>query len=138
MGTPSILHGVLQYSTSFLTVSEIQTHAQNDQFSRVLAPFERIVRIDRHGILHYQDASSEVRNGTFSWSYHSGVSSSISQSTFTPSTTIARIGLCTVHSHSTTTFCFSAGNRLRLHRCNQQITAIQFHPRPKVLFFPLV
>jgi len=30
----------------------------------VLAPLERIVQVDRHGILPYQDASSEVRNGT--------------------------------------------------------------------------
>src|SRR5260370_411364 len=33
-------------------------------FARVLAPFERIVHVDRHGILPYQDAGSEVRNGT--------------------------------------------------------------------------
>src|SRR5260370_32862566 len=41
-----------------------QRNPQNDHFSRVLAPFERIVQVDRHGILPYQDASSEVRNGT--------------------------------------------------------------------------
>src|SRR5260370_11995885 len=45
-------------------IPEIPAHAQNDHFSRVLAPFERIVQVDRHGILPYQDASSEVRNGT--------------------------------------------------------------------------
>ena len=28
------------------------THAQNDHFSRVVAPFERIVQVDRHGILY--------------------------------------------------------------------------------------
>src|SRR5258708_7406875 len=45
-------------------IPEIPAHAQNDHFSRVLAPFERIVQVDRHGILLYQDAGSEVRNRT--------------------------------------------------------------------------
>ena len=45
-------------------VHTIPAHAQNDHFSRVLAPFERIVRVDRHGLLPYQDSGSEVRNGT--------------------------------------------------------------------------
>src|SRR5712664_3787361 len=45
-------------------IPEIPAHAQNDHFSRVLAPFERIVRVDRHGLLPYQDARSEVRNET--------------------------------------------------------------------------
>src|SRR3989442_15269595 len=45
-------------------IPEIPSHAQNNHFSRVLAPLERIVRVDRHGFLPYQDASSEVRNGT--------------------------------------------------------------------------
>src|SRR3984957_7764747 len=29
-------------------VAEIPAHAQNDHFSRILAPFERIARVDRH------------------------------------------------------------------------------------------
>ena len=45
-------------------IPEIPAHAQNDDLSRKLAPFEGIVRVDRHGILPYQDAGSEVRNGT--------------------------------------------------------------------------
>src|SRR5712664_740122 len=45
-------------------IPEIPAHAQNDHFSRVLAPFERIVRVDWHGLLPYQDVGSEVRNGT--------------------------------------------------------------------------
>jgi predicted enzyme related to lactoylglutathione lyase len=45
-------------------IPEIPAHAQNDHLSRVLAPFERIVRVDRHGILPYQDAGSKVRNET--------------------------------------------------------------------------
>src|SRR5260370_11909393 len=45
-------------------IPEIPAHAQNDHFFRVLAPFEWIVQVDRHGILPYQDAGSEVRNGT--------------------------------------------------------------------------
>jgi hypothetical protein len=32
----------------------------------VLAPFERIVQADRHGILPYQDNGFKVRNGTLS------------------------------------------------------------------------
>src|SRR5258705_3383267 len=43
-------------------IPEIPAHAQNDHFSRVLAPLERIVWVDRHGLLPYQVA--EVRNGT--------------------------------------------------------------------------
>src|SRR6266404_8550114 len=46
-------------------IPEIPAHAQNDHFSRVLAPLELIVRVDRHGLLPYQVAGSEVRNGTF-------------------------------------------------------------------------
>jgi hypothetical protein len=45
-------------------IPEIPAHAQNDHFSRKLAPFERIVRVDRHGLLPYQNPGSEVRNGT--------------------------------------------------------------------------
>jgi hypothetical protein len=49
-------------------ILEIPGHAQNDDLSRELAAFERIVcierivRIDRHGILPHQDAGSAVRN----------------------------------------------------------------------------
>src|SRR5260370_42645890 len=53
-------------------IPEIPTHAQNDQLSRVLAPFERIVQVDRRGILPYQDAGSEVRNGTESNAHGGG------------------------------------------------------------------
>ena len=35
-----------------------------DHFSRELAPLERIVWVDRHGLLPYQNAGNEVRNGT--------------------------------------------------------------------------
>src|SRR6266849_4665062 len=45
-------------------IPEIPAHAQNDHFSRVLAPLERIVWVDRHGLLPYQVAGSEARNGT--------------------------------------------------------------------------
>ena len=45
-------------------VSEIPTYAQNDNFSGVLALFERIVSHDRHGLLPYQAHVAEVRNGT--------------------------------------------------------------------------
>src|ERR1035438_2206654 len=45
-------------------ISEIPSHAQNDHFSRVLAPLERIVWSDRHGLLPYQFVGPEVRNGT--------------------------------------------------------------------------
>ena len=45
-------------------IPEIPAHAQNDHFSRELAPFERIVRVDRHGLLPYQNPASELRNGT--------------------------------------------------------------------------
>ena len=33
-------------------------------FTRELPPFERMVRVDRHRLLPYQDASSKLRNGT--------------------------------------------------------------------------
>src|SRR5260370_24012467 len=52
-------------------IPEIPAHAQNDHFSRVLAPFEWIVQVDRHGILPYQDVGSEVRNGTSSIPFRS-------------------------------------------------------------------
>jgi hypothetical protein len=29
-----------------------------------MAPLERLVRVDQHGLLPYQDGGSEVRNGT--------------------------------------------------------------------------
>jgi hypothetical protein len=45
-------------------IPEIPAHAQNDHFSRKLASFERIVRVDRYGPLPYQNAASELRNGT--------------------------------------------------------------------------
>src|SRR5580704_11611090 len=54
-------------------IPEIPAHAQNDHFSRELAPFERIVRVNRHGLLPYQDAGcqSSQRNrviNSFTWS----------------------------------------------------------------------
>jgi hypothetical protein len=45
-------------------IAELPANAQNDHFSGVMAPFERIVRVDRRGLLPYQDVGSEVRNGT--------------------------------------------------------------------------
>src|SRR5882724_8245367 len=45
-------------------ISEIPAHAQHDHFSRVLASVEGVLRVDRHRLLPYQDAGSEVRNGT--------------------------------------------------------------------------
>src|SRR6266850_6093621 len=45
-------------------IPEVPAHAQNDHFSREVAPFERMVRVDQHGLLPYQDAGSEVRNET--------------------------------------------------------------------------
>src|ERR1700730_11816936 len=45
-------------------IPEIPAHAQDDHFSRELAPLERIERIDRHRLLPYQNAGSKVRNGT--------------------------------------------------------------------------
>jgi hypothetical protein len=32
-------------------IAEIPAHAQNDHFARVLAPFERVARVDLHGLL---------------------------------------------------------------------------------------
>src|SRR5882762_2760265 len=57
-------------------IPEIPAHAQNDDFSRVMSPFERIVRVDRPGLLAYRNAGSEVRNlqlcntatGSLQWS----------------------------------------------------------------------
>src|SRR6202043_735804 len=45
-------------------IPEVPAHAQNDHFSRELAPFERILRVDRHGLLPYQNPEFELRNGT--------------------------------------------------------------------------
>src|SRR5207253_231953 len=45
-------------------ISEIPAHAQHDHFSRVLASLERVVWVDWHGLLPYQDADSKVGNGT--------------------------------------------------------------------------
>src|SRR5450631_2476977 len=41
-------------------IPEIPAHAQNDDFSRELAPFERIVRVDRHGLLGTTNCSPSI------------------------------------------------------------------------------
>jgi hypothetical protein len=61
------------WAESWARVPEIPAHAQNDHFSRIMAPFERIVGGDRHGFLPYQDADSEVRNGTLNTGLCAGV-----------------------------------------------------------------
>src|SRR5712664_3455091 len=72
-------------------IPEIPAHAQNDHFSRVLAPFERIVRVDRHGLLPYQDARSEVRNETqLCWWKLSAVRYCAILSRWPPSTTSSK------------------------------------------------
>src|SRR3982074_1992997 len=62
------LHTTLGYQLGDVLVGEripqVPTHAQNDHFSRELASFERIMPVDQHGLLPYQDAGSEVRNGS--------------------------------------------------------------------------
>src|SRR5258708_38633553 len=46
-------------------ITEVPAHAQDDHFSREMAPFEGMVRVDWHRLLPYQHAPSKVRNGTF-------------------------------------------------------------------------
>src|SRR6266404_2357593 len=45
-------------------IPQIPAHARITSPGYWLAPFERMVRVDRNGLLPYQDAGSEVRNGT--------------------------------------------------------------------------
>ena len=63
------LHATFGYQLGDVLVGEripqVPAHAQDDHFSWEMAPFERMVRVDRHGLLPYQDAGAEVRNGTF-------------------------------------------------------------------------
>jgi hypothetical protein len=44
-------------------IPEIPAHSQNDHFSRKLASFERIVRVDRHGTLPYQNMAPNFAPG---------------------------------------------------------------------------
>jgi hypothetical protein len=70
---------------------EIPTHAQ-DNHSRVMTPSERMMWVNRHGFLHYQDPSaSEVRNEAAGYIYIADTFNSVIR-VVEPNGIITRIG----------------------------------------------